>query len=317
MTPADPQTKGELALIARLRRELAPAAESGAPAAGDVPFGDDMAAVPGIPGLLWTVDMLMDGVDFESGRHAWYDVGRKAMGASLSDCAAMAARPLAALCAVALSDAMTMEDALDLHRGARDCGVDFGCPIVGGDTNSWNEPTVVSITVVARTEEGRAPVLRSGAQPGDHVYLTGPVGGSRSGRHLHPQPRIETALALNRELTPHAMIDISDGLALDLWRVLESSRCGAVIDERQLAALVHADAVELAKSSGRPASEHGLYDGEDFELIVVLPREADVHRCRSLGLLPLGEIVMDQGLWMQRPDGGRVPVERRGWEHFR
>ncbi|MFQ6048767.1 MAG: AIR synthase related protein, partial [Phycisphaerae bacterium] len=95
-----------------------------------VGFGNDMAGLgSGCGGLLWTTDMLMDGVDFESHKHTWYQIGHKAMAVNLSDCAAAAAIPVAALCAVALNDRLSMDQALELFRGARECAADFDCPI--------------------------------------------------------------------------------------------------------------------------------------------------------------------------------------------
>ena len=302
--------KGERELIRRLAQRMH---DQGA-AAG---FGNDMAPLETAPdGLLWSVDMLMDGVDFESAKHAWSDIGRKAMAVNLSDCAAAAARPLAALCAVSLNGRMSMDDAMALFDGADRCGREYGCPIVGGDTNSWQHPTTISITVAARAEPGHAAVTRAGARPGDGIYLSGKVGGSLVGRHLHPVPRVELALRINRELSPHAMTDISDGLAIDLWHICEASNCGATIDERALEAAVHPDAVQRSKQTGRPPREHALYDGEDFELIVVLAPDVSPATCEQLGLLPLGTITARRRLLQEAPDGPTTPMEIRGWEHF-
>jgi len=314
--------KSESALIARLRRELVAPAAAGRPArpgsGWPLDFVDDMAAIDSGPApLLWTVDMLMEGVDFDSGRHSWYQIGRKAMAASLSDCAAMAVRPLCALCAVALNNCLSLEDAVTLHRGAHDCGIRFGCPVVGGDTNSWQAPTVVSVSVAARTEPGLAPVCRDGARPGDLIALSGPVGGSILGRHLSFEPRIELALSLRRRVLPHAMIDVSDGLALDLWRVLEASGCGATLEAPLLEALIHPDAIRLSEQDGRPAREHALYDGEDFELIAVLPAKGAEPAFADLGFRLLGRIEAEPGLRLREADGRTAPIERRGWEHFR
>jgi len=304
-------TKGEREFIRRLAAEL-PGDR------GPVGFGHDVAAVEAVSGgLLWTTDMLMDGVDFESGKHSWGEIGHKAMAVNLSDCAAAATVPVAALCAVALNDGLSMDDALELFRGVRDCGAEHGCPITGGDTNSWAAPTVICITVAARPEAGRPPVTRGGAQPGDRVYVTGRVGGSPLGGHLRPTPRIRTALEINRQLNPRAMIDISDGLAIDLWHICESSGCGAIIDEDSLDKVVHADATLLARKTGRPPCEHALYDGEDFELIVVLANDAPGDVCERLGLLPLGEITPERELALRQSDGQCRPLEIRGWEHFR
>jgi len=281
-------------------------------------FGDDMAPLElQAGGLMWSTDMLMDGIDFESEKHAWREIGHKAMAVSLSDCAASAAAPIAAVCAVALNNKLTMADALELYRGMRDCGEAAGCPITGGDTNSWDSPTVVSVTVAAKPDEGRAPVSRAGARPGDRVFLTGAVGGSILGRHLRPEPRIQTALMINRRLKAHAMIDISDGLVIDLWHICEASAVGAVVDANLLDGVVHPDARLLAKKTGRSHTQHALYDGEDFELIVATSPETDMEAARRLGLLPLGEITAQQQLLLRERDGRTRELEIAGWEHFR
>ncbi len=303
--------RGERALIARLAGELRATP-------GGVPFGDDLAGIgPEAGALLWSTDMLMDGVDFRSAAHAWRDIGRKAMAVNLSDCAACATVPVAALCAVALSDDLSMDDAVELFRGIRDCGEAFGCPLVGGDTNSWPQPTVVAVTVIARPDGARAPVLRGGARPGDGIYLSGRVGGSLLGRHLHPRPRVREALEINRRLQPRAMIDISDGLVIDLWHICEASGCGAEIDAGALDAVIHPDAEAMARQTGRSARDHALYDGEDFELIVVVPEEAPEADIHELGLLPLGRMLAAPVLRLRDGHGQATALEIRGWEHFR
>jgi thiamine-monophosphate kinase len=320
MSSPAPEIRGELELVRRLRTILTAAGQHApdGPGLARVAFGDDMAALDAAdPGLLWTVDMLMDGVDFDSRTHPWRAIGRKAMAASLSDCAAMAAAPLAALCAVSLQDALAMDDALDLVRGAHECGLRFGCPIVGGDTNSWDAPTVISISIAARVPPGLHPVPRDGACPGDRIWLTGPVGGSLLGRHMTFEPRIAAALEISRHLGPHAMIDISDGLALDLGRILEASGCGAVLDAAALDAAIHPDAVRLAARDGRSLRDHALHDGEDFELIVVAPADVASSVGDRLNLLPLGQIVASPGLVLRDAAGACTPIPVRGWEHFR
>ncbi|MEW6199504.1 MAG: thiamine-phosphate kinase [Planctomycetota bacterium] len=306
-----PGPRGEIELIRRLR-PLLDRPDS------PVGFGDDMGVLecPGQP-VLWAVDMLMDGVDFDSRVHEWAAIGRKAMAVNLSDCAAMGAQPVAALCAVALSNALTMDDAVALVRGAHEFGLRFGCPVVGGDTNSWDSPTVISVSIAACCEPGCQPVRRNGARPGDRLWLTGPVGGSLLGRHLTFEPRVAAGLEINRRLRPHAMIDISDGLALDLGRVLEASGCGAVLDEVNLDALIHPNATQMSGTDGRSPRDHALHDGEDFELIVALPPETRESECSALGLSPLGYVTGEPGLRIQAADGRLEAVEIRGWEHFR
>jgi len=304
------EVRGELQLVRRLAALLGGRA-------GSVKFGDDMCLIEPDQPLLWTVDMLMDGVDFDSRQHSWQSIGRKAMAVNLSDCAAMAALPVAGLCAVALNDRLGMEDAWELLRAAHEFGLAYGCPLVGGDTNSWSSPTVISISVAARCEPGREPVRRDGARPGDRIWLTGPVGGSILGRHMDFEPRLRIAQQIALHLHPHAMIDISDGLALDLWRLLDASGCGAVLEQEALDAAIHEDARRLSVQDGGSPREHALYDGEDFELIAIVPSDAPEETCRELGLLPLGRTVDQNGLLLEQADGRLVPITIRGWEHFR
>ncbi len=291
-----------------------------APAA-PIPFGDDMAGVAfGGTTLLMTTDMINEGVDFRAGEQPWRQVGYKAMAVNLSDCAAMAAVPVAALAAVALNDAMSMEDAEELMRGVAECGERFGCPLVGGDTNSWASPAAVAVTVVARPDDhpdAGPPVRRDGARPRDRLCVSGPLGGSLLSRHMRPEPRLATATAVNRSLRPHAMIDISDGLAIDLWRICEASGCGALIHEAALEGVVHPDAVKLSQRDGVPPREHALFDGEDFELIIALPAEATDDAIGRLGLTCIGEFTAEGGCVVEASDGTVKPLPRRGWEHFR
>lgn len=303
--------KGERALIARIGAQLRRTAGTRA----EVPFGDDMAAV-GRGDLLWTTDMLMDGVDFDSHLHSWAEIGRKAMAVNLSDCAAMGVRPISALCAVALENRLSMDDAEQLLVGAMTLGQRHGCPITGGDTNSWDHPTVVSITVAGLADPGTHPILRSGARPGDQIFVTGKLGGSILGRHLQFEPLVDLGLRLNGEFRVRAMIDISDGLLVDLGHIIDESGCGAEIREDLLQRVIHEDALKLAAKSGRRSIDHALSDGEDFELIVVLPRDVAIGEEWAARLLPIGVMTAGSTIQMKHENGDVMVLEQRGWEHF-
>ncbi|MBI5864331.1 MAG: thiamine-monophosphate kinase [Planctomycetes bacterium] len=303
--------RGERALIRDIRSILGPAYPRGV----GVPFGDDMAPI-GESERLWTCDMLMDGVDFDSSRHSWEQIGRKAMAVNLSDCAAMGVRPVGALIAVALENRLSMDEARSLAAGAAACAAEFACPITGGDTNSWNHPTVISITVAGEAPAGRRPVLRGGAKVGDRLYVSGPLGGSILGRHLSFTPRVELGLRISRELPVHAMIDISDGLAVDLWHICEESGCGAALQECELERVIHTDARRLAVQSGKTPLERALHDGEDFELVVALPRGFEPDADWKALLSPIGEITAERELRLQSGSQSRS-IAPRGWEHFR
>lgn len=273
--------------------------------------GDDCAvlAPPRRP-LLVTTDLLTDGIDFRLEEVGPRRAGRKAMAANLSDIAAMAGEPIAAVVAVALPTGS--EIAEELYQGLRDVADAFDVPIVGGDTNGWNGPLAVGVTVLGEATE-KGPVRRCGARPGDWLFVTGPLGGSILGRHLDFTPRLREALALHAVVDLHAMCDISDGLAADLHHILEESGCGAVLTAE--AVPVAPAAVQLARSSGRSPLQHALSDGEDFELVFAVSA-ADGERLLRDPPVPvyrIGECVA-AGLWLET-GGRREPLAPRGWVH--
>lgn len=306
--PGNPVDRGERAFVARLARVI--------PDRRAAPFGDDMAGIDdAYADLLWSCDMLMDGVDFRAGEHAWRDIGWKAMAVNLSDAAAMAARPVAALCAIALAEQLPANAADELLDGVRSCGEHYGCPLTGGDTNSWRFPTVICVSVAARVPAGARPALRSGARPGDRLFVTGPLGGSILGRHLRVRPRVAEALEIARTIDLAAMIDISDGLSIDLSRICDASGVGAELSTPLLERAIHDDARVLARSSGRSPLDHAMSDGEDFELLLAARSTLDIEVARPLGLIEIGQCVIEAGLTLRAADGSAAPLSPSGWEH--
>jgi thiamine-monophosphate kinase len=274
--------------------------------------GDDCAVLePPARPLLVTTDMLMDGTDFilsECGARA---AGRKAMAANLSDIAAMAGAPRFAVVSVALPRGAPGTAEL-LYLGLRECADEFGVAIVGGDTNSWDGKLVVSVTAFGEAH-ARGAVLRSGARPGDWLFVTGPLGGSIRGRHLTFTPRVREAQALADAVCLRAMCDISDGLAADLNHILEESNCGAVLNAS--AVPISDDAHELARASGTSALKHALSDGEDFELVFAVSPDdgAKLLRESPVPVFCIGECV-ESGLWLEA-NGAREPLAPEGWVH--
>jgi thiamine-monophosphate kinase len=157
--------------------------------------GDDAAVLNVRAGmqLVATTDMLMDGVDFDLSQHTPERIGRKALAVNLSDLAAMAARPLAALVSVALPRSGGLSLGQRLIEGMLPLASQFDCPVAGGDTNSWTERLVISVTVLGEVAEGQA-WRRSGAIPGDALVVTGTFGGSILGKHFDCVPRVREAL---------------------------------------------------------------------------------------------------------------------------
>jgi thiamine-monophosphate kinase len=259
---------------------------------------------------LVTTDMLLDGSCFRLAEAGPVRVGRKAMAVNLSDIAAMAGVPTAAVVSVGLPRSGGMALGEQLYAGMREMADRFSVPIVGGDTNSWDGPLTISVTLLGEATE-RGPVLRSGARVGDWVMVTGPLGGSILGHHLDFTPRIAEALRLHEAADLHAMIDISDGLAKDLHHICEESRCGAVL---------FADAIPISDAAcglsirdGRSPLDHALGDGEDFELVFSVSPADGERLLRDQPAHRIGEIV-ESGYWLER-SGKREKLEPRGYEH--
>src|SRR5688572_12073415 len=165
--------------------------------------------------LLAGGDQVLDGVHFDLTKHSARDVGRKAMNRNLSDCAAMACLPAAAIATVALPRSAGLGFAQELYLGLRDAAEAFDCAIVGGDTATWDGKLALSVMILGRSA-GITPITRAGAKPGDGIYVTGPLGGSILGRHMTFTPRIKEARQLAQSAKITSMIDISDGLSRDL-----------------------------------------------------------------------------------------------------
>src|SRR6266581_4525107 len=192
--------------------------------------GDDAAALrltPGVPCLV-TTDMLLDGSCFRLAEAGPRRVGRKAMAVNLSDIAAMAGKPVAAVVSVGLPRQGGRALAEELYLGLREVADAFDTAVVGGDTNSWDGPLVINVTLLGEATP-RGAVRRSGARVGDWLMVTGPLGGSILGKHLDFTPRVWEAAKLHLAAPLHAMIDISDGLAADLHHLCTESGCGAVL----------------------------------------------------------------------------------------
>jgi thiamine-monophosphate kinase len=309
---------GEFALIDWIRKQHVRDARRGTV----MGIGDDCAILEVTPPrrLLITTDMLMDGRHFRLDRHGAGAAGYKAMGVNISDIAAMAGIPRAAVVAVALPRASAVAIAQGLHAGLKRMADRFEVELIGGDTNAWDGPLVVSVTVLGETTE-RGAVLRSGAQPGDVIFVTGPIGGSLlRERHLRPEPRVAEALALHAAAPLHAMIDISDGLSSDLGHILEESgNLGAILDAASIP--IHRDAHDQAGADGIPALQHALNDGEDFELCVVVPPDTAVPLATwppvPAALHRVGEITAESGMRLRQTDGKLVPIAPRGFDHLR
>jgi thiamine-monophosphate kinase len=329
----------EIELVRAIRKVL-----SGEAPGVVVAVGDDAAVIdPGRHQGILTADMLVDGVHFDHGATAPHDLGYKAVAVNVSDVAAMGGSPRYGLACLGLPATAESSWIMELYGGMREAAEDLGMVLVGGDT-SRADRTVVSVTVYGEVAKGRA-VTRSGARPGDVLVVTGTLGASAGGWRLSRAPEQRQKEALSTDagrgvVAVHerpvarvgegqalaaagatAMIDVSDGLALDLARVCEESSVGARI---RLADVPVAPALgEVAPMVGMDPLDLALHGGEDYELLAALPAQAVDGARRSLvdrfatALTAIGEITeQPAGLVAVQDDGTEVPLEPKGWDHF-
>ncbi len=280
--------------------------------------GDDTAALrltPDTP-LLVTSDMLLEGSCFRLAEAGPRLIGRKAIAINLSDIAAMAGRPVAAVVSVGLPRAGGRSLGEQLYEGMRELADAFDTAVVGGDTNSWNGPLVISVTLLGEAT-GRGPVTRGGAAPGDWLFVTGPLGGSILGKHLTFLPRVREAMHLHALVELKAMIDVSDGLAADLNHICEESRCGAVLFEADIPLT---EAVQ-SMNDGVSALDHALGDGEDFELLFAVSAQEGRHLLAEQPLREGGTLLhhigecVSEGLWLRNRASERRPLPPGGYVH--
>lgn len=275
-----------------------------------IPPGDDMGAVTlGGTTLLVTTDQVADGVHVDLADTPLGLAGRKCVTRSLSDVAAMAAKPVGAVVAVCLPKGFGEDRAAALFDAMRDTAEHYGCPLVGGDIAMWDSPMIATLTVFAEPA-GVEPVLRGGAQPGDAVYVTGCLGGSlASGHHLVFEPRLTLAraLAADPDSRPTAMMDLSDGVGMDLPRMVEHAEIDAALLPIR---------PETPDTPEEPAWRHALGDGEDYELLFTASPDADVPaELLGVTVTRIGEVRDAGGVVVQLPDGSTQPVAGLGWEH--
>ncbi|MFT3880171.1 MAG: thiamine-phosphate kinase [Gemmatales bacterium] len=217
--------------------------------------------------MLVTTDMLMEGSCFlrDAGPQR---IGKKAMSVNLSDMAAMAGKPVAAVVSLGLPHDLPQSWAEAFFLSLQAQATRFDTAIVGGDTNAWYGPITINVTLFGEPT-GTFAVKRSGARPGDALLVTGSLGGSILGHHLDFTPRVKEAQLLHQLVNLHAMIDISDGLAADLHHLCQESGCGAEV----WAEKVPINEAAHRMNDGKTPLQHALGDGEDFELLFAVSEE--------------------------------------------
>jgi thiamine-monophosphate kinase len=306
--------------------------------------GDDAALVEPSAHLgVLTADLLVEDVHFRRATIAPRDLGYKAMAVNVSDVAAMGGSPRFALVSLALPPDIEASWVVDVYGGLREAGDESAVAIVGGDL-SRGPAVVVSVAVAGEVSSGWA-ITRAGAHPGDRIVVTGSLGAAAGGlmlsesaerravriagttwgrgllgAYFRPVARVGEGQTL-AQAGAHAMMDLSDGLALDLSRLCRESEVGAVV---HLADVPTAPGLhELAAAGFRvDPGALALFGGEDYELLAALPLDAVAPAREKLWerfgtpLTDIGQIRAEPGLLARDPEGGEVPLEPRGWDHF-
>ena len=285
--------------------------------------GDDCAVLDfGIPGeqLLFKTDAVVEGVHFTRETEA-ERVGHKALGRCLSDIAAMAGTPKAAVITLGLPSEFNSEYLAGIYRGINKLALKFDVAVVGGETTTNPGQILISVATIGTVQKSRS-ICRSGAKAGDAIFVTGELGGSLAGKHLDFSPRIREAQWLAGNFKVHAMIDLSDGLAGDLRHILRASNKGAELLSRAVPISRAAKLQARSESAAKPPLLAALSDGEDFELLFTLASKdavplADAWKKQfaDVRLSCVGKITAEPGLKIRDKEGVRE-LAATGYVHF-
>jgi len=342
MCPSN-ETPGSEGELIRLFKDLF---ESDSPPADLIlGIGDDAAVFePGADPetrFVVTTDMLVEDVHFRRNIHSFYDIGWRTAAANLSDVAAMGALPRWGVATIAVPSNVTTHDIMEFARGIRDAMSEHGAWVIGGDLTRSTDKISISMTLIGETTI--RVLTRSGAQLGDVIAVTGHLGASGAGlalleagdtkvseeigdavvgKHLRPDARVLAGQVFANSEGIHAMMDISDGLGIDLGRLCLASRVGARVFEELIP--VSDEVLKVAEALGRDHLDF-VNSGEDFELLVTGDRKAVESAARILanespGLLVsiVGEIIdAPFGINLARVDGSVINPSQLGWDHFR
>lgn len=329
--------KSETAFLQRLTGSTGPK-----PADLLLGIGDDAAVFRPTPGRVLTAasDLLTEGIHFQRDYFSGFDIGAKALLVNLSDMAAMGAVPRWCLMNLALPANFPDQEADAIVRGLLETAKRFGVTLIGGDTSASTGPVFIGVTILGETRPG-AWLTRSGARPGDAIFVSGVLGDSEAGRlmlsrgdisgehsseavekHLRPVPRLELGRFLVSSGACTAAMDLSDGLSIDLKRMCESSRTGALLLGNRIPASRGAEGE--AEKAGKSRLDLALNGGEDFELLFTIQPEM-VQKIELLsGSEQIGGVRLTQIGTIEpaetgiRIDSGKgpEPLPSRGFDHF-
>jgi len=292
-------------------------------------IGDDCAIlqIPAGNQTLVTTDFSLEGIHFRREWHPAEAVGHRCLTRGLSDIAAMGGTPVAAFLSLALPQDLLQSWVNQFVKGLLKLADRFNVSLAGGDTAQSPGGVLADIVVVGSVPKGKA-IRRSGARPGDGIYVTGALGGAAatlkllfSGRklrpadfprHFYPTPRIEAGRWLLEKGLASAMIDLSDGLSTDLGHICEESDVGAelqtdLIPRAQIGSPAHQVDLQFA-----------LHGGDDYELLFTAPSGKRVpSRIAGVDITQIGRITRSQQVILTSPEGTEVKFRPQGWEHFK
>ncbi|MFH0795576.1 MAG: thiamine-phosphate kinase, partial [Candidatus Omnitrophota bacterium] len=287
---------GEFGLITLLTKSFNPTKDV------MVSVGDDCAVLKysAKEYLLWTTDLLLEGVHFTKSAPA-YRIGWKALAVSLSDIAAMAGKPRYALVFVGLPAKSPFSYAKEIYRGIADLAQRYGVQVVGGDTNAY-EKVVIGTTVLGVVKKKHL-TLRSGSRPGNLICVSGHLGRGKE-THLSFLPKVKEAGEIKRRFSATAMIDISDGLLSDFTRIAEQSKVGGRIFLAEIPAIKGI------------SKEEALTSGEEFQLLFTV-RPDQEKAVKKAGFFIVGEVTRkSSGIRVLCPDGRPYRPSTSGFNHF-
>lgn len=285
--------------------------------------GDDCAVLDcGAPDqqLLFKTDAVVEGIHFTKETPP-EKVGRKALARCLSDIAAMAGTPAAAVVTLGLPNNYDVALVEKIYAGMGELARAHGVAIVGGETTTSPERMFISVALTGFVPTGKA-VLRSGARVGDAIFVTGELGGSLAGKHLDFEPRLAEARWLAQHFKIHALLDLSDGLAGDVRHLLDTAGLGAEIGSDVVPISRAAKLAARSASSAKPPLFAALTDGEDFELLFTVAAQSAVRlkdawkeKFPKLKLTCIGKVTAEPGIRLRDKFGVRT-FKAHGYAHF-
>lgn len=305
-------------------------------------IGDDAAVFRPTPGMVLTAasDLLTENIHFRRAYFSGFAIGAKALLVNLSDMAAMGATPRWCLMNLALPSHFPDEEADAIVRGILETANRFGVTLIGGDTSASDGPIFIDVTILGETAPGDY-LTRSGARPGDAIFVSGVLGDSEAGlrvlsrgenrpethseaieKHLRPVPRLELGKFLVSSGACTAAMDLSDGLSIDLKRLCEASGTGALLSGNLIP--VSAAARLEAAQAGKLPLDLAMHGGEDFELLFTIRAELAPEIEKMSGSELVGGVRLTRIGNMATPEtgirmdcgNGPEPVPAKGFDHF-